>query len=68
MKILLMAKRKAKADREESKSRSKLQSCPVSSLRAKVKKYGGEKGKNVIHWCANMKVRKKEIMSQYLLT
>jgi len=26
----------------------------VSSLRAKAKKYGGEKGK-MYHWCANMK-------------
>ena len=28
----------------------------VSSLRAKAKKYGGEKGK-MYHWCANMKDR-----------
>jgi len=30
----------------------------VSSLRAKAKKYGGEKGK-MYHWCANMKGGKK---------
>jgi len=30
----------------------------VSSLRAKAKKYGGEKGK-MYHWCANMKSGKK---------
>ena len=31
----------------------------VSSLRAKAKKYGGEKGK-MYHWCANMKGGKKK--------
>ena len=31
----------------------------VSSLRAKAKKYGGEKGK-MYHWCANMKSGKKK--------
>jgi len=31
----------------------------VSSLRAKAKKYGGEKGK-MYHWCANMKAGKKK--------
>jgi len=31
----------------------------VSSLRAKAKKYGGEKGK-MYHWCANMKKGKKK--------
>ncbi len=31
---------------------------PVSDLRAKAKKYGGEKGK-MYHWCANMKGGKK---------
>jgi hypothetical protein len=30
----------------------------VTSLRAKAKKYGGEKGK-MYHWCANMKSGKK---------
>ena len=30
----------------------------VSSLRAKARKYGGEKGK-MYHWCANMKGGKK---------
>ena len=30
----------------------------VTSLRAKSKKYGGEKGK-MYHWCANMKSGKK---------
>ena len=30
----------------------------VSDLRAKAKKYGGEKGK-MYHWCANMKSGKK---------
>lgn len=30
----------------------------VTSLRAKAKKYGGEKGK-MYHWCANMKGGKK---------
>jgi len=30
----------------------------VSSLRAKAKKYGGERGK-MYHWCANMKAGKK---------
>lgn len=30
----------------------------VTALRAKAKKYGGEKGK-MIHWCANMKAGKK---------
>mgnify|MGYP001289705576 CR=1 FL=1 len=30
----------------------------VTSLRAKAKKYGGEKGK-MYHWCANMKAGKK---------
>ena len=30
----------------------------VSDLRAKAKKYGGEKGK-MYHWCANMKAGKK---------
>lgn len=30
----------------------------VSSLRAKAKKYGGEKGK-MYHWCANMKEARK---------
>ena len=30
----------------------------VASLRAKAKKYGGEKGK-MYHWCANMKGGKK---------
>ena len=31
----------------------------VSSLRAKAKKYGGEKGK-MYHWCANMKSGRKK--------
>lgn len=31
----------------------------VSSLRAKAKKHGGEKGK-MYHWCANMKGGKKK--------
>jgi len=31
----------------------------VTSLRAKAKKYGGEKGK-MYHWCANMKGGKKK--------
>jgi hypothetical protein len=31
----------------------------VSSLRAKAKKYSGEKGK-MYHWCANMKSGKKK--------
>jgi hypothetical protein len=31
----------------------------VSSLRAKAKKYGGEKGK-MYHWCANMKGGRKK--------
>lgn len=31
----------------------------VSSLRAKAKKYGGEKGK-MYHWCANMKSGKRK--------
>ena len=31
----------------------------VTSLRAKAKKYGGEKGK-MYHWCANMKQGKKK--------
>ena len=31
----------------------------VSSLRAKARKYGGEKGK-MYHWCANMKSGKKK--------
>lgn len=31
----------------------------VSSLRARAKKYGGEKGK-MYHWCANMKSGKKK--------
>ena len=31
----------------------------VTSLRAKAKKYGGEKGK-MYHWCANMKAGKKK--------
>jgi len=31
----------------------------VSSLRAKAKKYGGEKGK-MYHWCANMKSGKSK--------
>ena len=31
----------------------------VSSLRAKAKKYGGEKGK-MYHWCANMKAGRKK--------
>ena len=31
----------------------------VTSLRAKAKKYGGEKGK-MYHWCANMKSGKKK--------
>ncbi len=30
----------------------------VTDLRAKAKKYGGEKGK-MYHWCANMKAGKK---------
>ena len=30
----------------------------ISTLRAKAKKYGGEKGK-MYHWCANMKSGKK---------
>ena len=30
----------------------------VTSLRAKAKKYGGEKGK-MYHWCANMKSGRK---------
>ena len=32
----------------------------VSSLRAKAKKYGGEKGK-MYHWCANMKGGRKKV-------
>ena len=31
----------------------------VADLRAKAKKYGGEKGK-MYHWCANMKSGKKK--------
>ena len=31
----------------------------VSSLRAKAKKYGGERGK-MYHWCANMKSGRKK--------
>ena len=31
----------------------------VSSLRAKAKKYSGEKGK-MYHWCANMKAGRKK--------
>jgi len=31
----------------------------VTSLRAKAKKYGGERGK-MYHWCANMKAGKKK--------
>ena len=31
----------------------------VTSLRAKAKRYGGEKGK-MYHWCANMKGGKKK--------
>ena len=31
----------------------------VSDLRAKAKKYGGERGK-MYHWCANMKGGKKK--------
>ena len=31
----------------------------VSDLRAKAKKYGGEKGK-MYHWCANMKAGRKK--------
>lgn len=31
----------------------------VSDLRAKAKKYGGEKGK-MYHWCANMKSGRKK--------
>ena len=31
----------------------------VTSLRAKAKKYGGEKGK-MYHWCANMKSGRKK--------
>ena len=31
----------------------------VSSLRAKAKKYSGEKGK-MYHWCANMKAGKRK--------
>ena len=32
---------------------------PVSSLRAKAKKYGGERGR-MYHWCANMKSGRKK--------
>jgi DNA invertase Pin-like site-specific DNA recombinase len=35
----------------------------VTSLRAKAKKYGGEKGK-MYHWCANMKSSKKNESNQ----
>ena len=36
----------------------------VSSLRAKARKYGGEKGK-MYHWCANMKGGKKKANEEY---
>ncbi|MDA7492366.1 hypothetical protein N8445_00205 [bacterium] len=35
----------------------------ITSLRAKAKKYGGEKGK-MYHWCANMKSGKKNESNQ----
>jgi hypothetical protein len=37
----------------------------VTSLRAKAKKYGGEKGK-MYHWCANMKGGRKKWKLQTL--
>ncbi len=36
----------------------------VSSLRAKAKKYGGERGR-MYHWCANMKGGKKKANEEY---
>ena len=53
--------RKVKGKSKPGRVKKSGASCKgsVTSLRAKAKKYGGEKGK-MYHWCANMKGGKKK--------
>ena len=55
------ADRKKKGKSRPGRVKKSGASCKgsVTSLRAKAKKYGGEKGK-MYHWCANMKSGRKK--------